>query len=478
MNRSEDTHRERANAHFADAPTVPGEDALDHPAQYPIRGESLSAPEGIALIVDPDAKARAEMRAILAGSRLQTLEAASAREAFARLSERGARIPQVILSAWVMPEMDGIEFCRALRRQPDLRGIHFILMTTLDNTLDVVRALDLGVDDFLVKPVNPSELRARLQLGLRLHSAQARTERLQTESDETAENLRRARDGLRQAHEKLDSQMREFAELQASFLPRRFPAMRGLAFAAFCRPCYDVGGDYYDAFYMPDGRLCVTIADVTGHGARAAVLMAMTRSLTRASSTHVRAGDGPRWLLTRINRWLCAQLVETSFVTMWMGVWDPVLKELRFSRAGHPPAILWRRGGQPELLSWAGSPPLGLSEFPAPPEEEAITLEPGDRLALYTDGWIESSNAEGKQLEMKGFMEMLLSTDGLDLESIPLHLNIALERHVANSAITDDISLLMIERLEEGAPDDMRLFDPSPANTPAPRRDRESDKDK
>ncbi len=108
--------------------------------------------------------------------------------------------------------------------------------------------------------------------------------------------LRETQERLRDALSRLDLQIREIAALQTSFLPTRFPPVGGLAFGALCRPCAEVAGDYYDVFTMHDGRVCITIADVTGHGARAAVLMAMTRSLTRAAAAMTAPHHGPGWI--------------------------------------------------------------------------------------------------------------------------------------------------------------------------------------
>lgn len=258
--------------------------------------------------------------------------------------------------------------------------------------------------------------------------------------------LRKTQERLREALARLDGQIHEIAELQASFLPARFPPAGGLTFAAFCRPCTEIGGDYYDVFLLPDGRLCVAIADVTGHGARAAVLMAMTRSLTRAAASQTTPEDGPAGILCRVNGWLCDQLSDCQFVTMWMGVWDSNTAELRYTRAGHPAGILVPPGREPAPLSGDGVAPLGIAAFKSPPPEDLLRLQPDDRLFLFTDGWTESTDASGNPLMVDGLIQALKETDGLALESVPLAMYYHLERFLANASLLDDVSLLILER--------------------------------
>jgi len=283
------------------------------------------------------------------------------------------------------------------------------------------------------------------ELATRLMVSEQESESHRRQAKASAERLAQLQERLGEAQARVDRQIREIAGLQESFLPARFPSSGGLSFAALCRPCAEIGGDYYDVFPMADDRVCIAMADVTGHGARAAVCMAMTRSLTRAAASFAGPGDGPGALLSRINTWLCEQLGEFQFVTMWLGLWDPEKSELHYARAGHPVGILVPVGLHPALLSDSGVPPLGLFPSQEPPPEDVLPLHIGDRLFLYTDGWTDSLNAEGNPLGVDGFMAAVEDTDGLALESVPLALYYQLERFLANAALLDDASLLILE---------------------------------
>lgn len=398
------------------------------------------------LLVDDCAWSREILQAYLHPLNTPVEEAGCGEEA---LEKARRHPPAVIISDWIMPQMDGLELCRAVRADPHLAPVHYLLITARKESKDLVEAFSAGVDDFLSKPVDANELRARVQVGLRLNRLYRELNQSRCQAEESAQNLRRTQKRLREAMDRLNDQIHEIAQLQASYLPLRFPPAGGLSFAAFFRSCSDVGGDYYDVFSLPDGRVGIAIADVTGHGARAAVCMAMTRSLLRAAASLATPADGPASLLLKINGWLREQLHIGQFVTMWLGVWNPDAGEIRYARAGHPQSILWRADSTPVNMASDGVPPLGLIDYPDPPDENTIQLYNQDRLVLYTDGWTESANTSGKMMGISGFLEALSAMEGLALENIPLALNFHLERFAANATINDDVSLLIIEHTGE-----------------------------
>ncbi len=395
---------------------------------------AVHSPEPGILVVDDSEWSRDLILRFLKGLRVPVESATSAEEA---LTKARANPPAVIISDWMMPGMDGLELCRAIRADRGLSTTHFLILTARSEQEDVVEAFRAGADDFLTKPVNDNELRARIRVGLRLHTLYRAVD---------AHRLQ-----LSQAHDRLDEQIKEIKTLQADFLPHQFPILGGLAFTAFCRPCIEVGGDYYDVFTLPDGRVCITMADVTGHGARAAVCMAMTRSLTRAAASQMTRNHDPAWMLQRLNSWLCDQLADSQFVTMWLGLWDPQTGRLQYSRAGHPSGILWPAEKDPILLEDPGVPPLGLFSYIQPPPVESLEIPPGCRFVLYTDGWSESFDPNGQIYDDAGFLASLKSAAGLSLEQIPEVLLRRLQEFVQGEPLDDDISLLIFERCNPSA---------------------------
>jgi sigma-B regulation protein RsbU (phosphoserine phosphatase) len=395
---------------------------------------AVHSPEPGVLVVDDSEWSRDLILKFLQGLRVPVESATSGEEA---LRKARAIQPALIISDWMMPGMDGLELCRAIRADRRLSTTHFLILTARSEQEDVVEAFRAGADDFLTKPVNDSELRARVRVGLRLHTLYRAVDSHRLE--------------LREAKDRLDEQINEIKTLQADFLPHQFPILGGLAFTAFCRPCTEVGGDYYDVFTLPDGRVCITMADVTGHGARAAVCMAMTRSLTRAAASQMARGHDPAWMLQRLNAWLCDQLADSQFVTMWFGLWNPETGQLHYSRAGHPSGILWPAGQDPILLEDPGVPPLGLFSYSQPPPVEALEIPPGCRFVLYTDGWSESFNPKQELYDDAGFLASLKTATGLSLEQVPEVLLRRLQEFVQGGSLDDDISLLIFERCNPSA---------------------------
>lgn len=245
-------------------------------------------------------------------------------------------------------------------------------------------------------------------------------------------------------------QLDQIAKVHARFLPHHYPRMSGLEFAAHCRPCADIGGDIYDAYQLPDGRIAITIADVAGHGAIAAVTMAAVRAVLRAQLLELPQDNGPAYALWKLATLLRADFEDDQFTTMWLGIWNPATETLSFACAAHPPAVIWRAGEQdPKFLGCENTFPLGIAGVdPVLPEERSIELSLGDRVFLYTDAWNESTSAEGEVLEHEGFLDFIGNAAGQPLKMANSILFMMLERHSANSMIRDDVSLMIFERVE------------------------------
>jgi len=185
----------------------------------------------------------------------------------------------------------------------------------------------------------------------------------------------------------LDRELKIVGEIQRSLLPETLPIVSGFDFAAYYETSSQAGGDYYDFFPLPDGKLGLLIADVSGHGSPAAVLMAITHALAHAQpGTQLAPGK----LLCHLNDHLCRTYTRNgTFITAFYAVLDPQRKCLTFSRAGqNPPRLL--RSGRILSLEDGGAIPLGLStdqDF----TEATLQLEKNDLLVLYTDGIVEAS---------------------------------------------------------------------------------------
>ena len=201
---------------------------------------------------------------------------------------------------------------------------------------------------------------------------------------------------LKQAYSLVERELQVVAGIQRSLLPKVTPTIPTLDIATFYETSKWAGGDYYDFFRLPEGKWGILIADVSGHGTPAAVLMAVTHSLAHG---HVGPHDPPSYLLDQVNRQLATLYTADTeaFVTAFYGVYDPATRLLTYSSAGHnPPRLMRCDRGVVESLDGARSLPLGILADEAF-ENTTLDLNPGDQLTFYTDGITEALDPDSNQ---------------------------------------------------------------------------------
>jgi sigma-B regulation protein RsbU (phosphoserine phosphatase) len=249
---------------------------------------------------------------------------------------------------------------------------------------------------------------------------------------------------VKEAYEAVDYELRTIADIQKSLLPEEVPQVPGLDVAVHYQTAKRAGGDYYDFFKLPDGGLGVLIADASGHGAPAAVLMAVAHSITHTRpEPPLRPGE----LLTHLNAHLTRRYTQLtgSFVTAFYAVFDPVNGTLAYASAGHTPPRLLRCSDKSRLLlNRAQRLPLGIK----PDEvyaEQSIPLLSGDQVVFFTDGVIEAVNPDG---EVFGSARIDEALAGCPPTSEQLLQNVleALTGFTAGTAAGDDRTLVVVKR--------------------------------
>jgi phosphoserine phosphatase RsbU/P len=248
---------------------------------------------------------------------------------------------------------------------------------------------------------------------------------------------------VKEAYAEVDQELQVVAGIQRSLLPTHAPHIPTLGVAAHYQTSRQAGGDYYDFFPLPDGRWGLLIADVSGHGTPAAVVMAVTHALAH---TYTGARDRPGLLLEHLNRELHRLHTSKtdSFVTAFHAIYDPKTRELVYSSAGHNPPRLKRcEDGTLALLDQAGGVPLGI----APGEAyDAAThqLKPGDQLVLYTDGITEAHDARGKMFGLAR-LDKVLENCAVGASDILRAVLGALDDFTAGQPAHDDRTLLVLK---------------------------------
>lgn len=337
--------------------------------------------------------------------------------------------PDLVLSDWMMPEMDGAELCSLLKQKYGSR-IYFIMLTARDKNEDKVGVLDLGADEYLVKPIDGQELMARLR-------AVERVMRLQSQ-------LRTSNEELTAANGRINKELQAISHIQRSLLPQSLPDVPGYKFAAHYQPSTECSGDFYDVVQLPDGRLGITIGDVSGHGAPAMVAMALVRMLFHLEAPYT---SDPATLLSTINNLMCEHLPTGQFVTMFYGLLEPETGVLHYSSAGHNrPLCVGARDSSDFFLEGCEGFPIKLIGPDLAYHSHRITLAPGQSLLLYTDGLTEAFNPDGEQFEEIGLRAAAVESINLPPDRKIHHIMGKLNEFRRERECDDDLSVLVVSR--------------------------------
>jgi sigma-B regulation protein RsbU (phosphoserine phosphatase) len=243
------------------------------------------------------------------------------------------------------------------------------------------------------------------------------------------------------AKAKLDEELRTAYTIQSRLLPAQLPSIEGYSFAGANKPCRTVSGDYYDLMVRPDGRIYFIMADVSGKGITAALVMA---SVATAFNIFTRTDPAPADLVRELNATLAPKTAPTKFVTMVVGVLDPATGRVDFTNAGHVAPLVISQRGVDQLTTT--DMVVGLFGF-AQYRNQTVTLEAGDSLVLFTDGVTEAENESEEQLGLDPIAELVSPLHGTPaarvLETIEDYVN----AFVAGAPAADDVTMFAVTRL-------------------------------
>jgi len=246
------------------------------------------------------------------------------------------------------------------------------------------------------------------------------------------QNARRFSDE-RDKRERLTREAEEARAIQQALLPRSSPLIPGFAVSGLTIPAGAIGGDWYDFIPLAEGRWGFVLADVSGKGMAAALLMSATRGMLRSLA---QTGSGPAEVLTRLNKLMVDDLPCGRFVTMVYAEFDPATRTVRIASAGHLPPLLAEPDGHRWIRTERGLP-LGIA--PCEFSETTITLGPQSRLAIYSDGITEAAIGSGEEY---GPERLLAQMNGPEvcLESLLADVR----RFVNGAGLRDDATLILV----------------------------------
>jgi sigma-B regulation protein RsbU (phosphoserine phosphatase) len=315
---------------------------------------------------------------------------------------------------------EGLELLTEIRNLDDTLPV--VAMTAWGNVELAVEAMRRGVGDFVLKPWDNSHMLSVI----RSQVAQGQTQRL-------------SRRLLAEFEEARQNEVTEACEVQRRLMPKEFPLLDGYKFSAATRPAHNLGGDYYDVFYRGGETIGLCIADVSGKGIPAALLMANLQATVQSAAAE---GQQPSQFAGRVNSAVRRNVSPERFVTLFYCLLDTYSQRLTYVNAGHNAPILLRASGQILRLE-SGGPVLGVFED-VEYQESTVAIEAGDRLVLFTDGISEAANDSGEEFGEERIITSLKKTGGLGAEEIRTAILNAVD-DFSGGYLEDDATIVALE---------------------------------
>lgn len=331
------------------------------------------------LIVEDNPASLEIMQVRLEASDYRVITATDGEEGLAKAQ---SSLPDLILLDLMMPKMDGLEVCRRLKNNDRLPFMPIIMVTAKTDTKDVIAGLEAGGDEYLTKPVDHGSLVARVKSMLR---------------------IKELHDTVIAQSTQLENQLKTASKIQTLFWPELPTPEGGIRTWAVSQPASYVGGDFYDAIILSDKSVLAYVADVSGKGVPAALIMA-------AVSTKIRAEASLQQNLNLILRAVNGSMYELAstegyFATVLLLKYWPRMRKIEMIRAGHINPVLVSPTGVREISGLKGVS-LGVMEE-VDYELAELVLEPGESLLLFSDGVSEAENASVEQFGYQRLIDQL-----------------------------------------------------------------------
>ena len=329
-----------------------------------------------------------------------------------------ANPPALIICDWMMPIANGIEVCRRLKADPELATTFFILLTARGELEDRIEGLNAGADEFLGKPIDMNELKARVRAGLRLYhlnqDLQAQTRLLEAELAEAAAYVRSI----------LPAELETPVEIDSRFIPSR-----------------QLGGDCFNYYWITPESLVIYLLDVSGHGLGAALPSVSILNWLRSHTASGVDYQQPHQVLQALNQTFPMNAQHQKYFTIWYGVYHHPQRELVYASAGHPPALLVAADGQLQSLKTPGLP-IGMFEEGGY-QSDRCSINPNSILYIFSDGIYDIKQPNGQTWGIEGFKQLLQQTQIQGLVGLDVMLD-RVHQHCGTNTFEDDLSLLQI----------------------------------
>ncbi|MEP2919627.1 MAG: SpoIIE family protein phosphatase [Sulfitobacter sp.] len=396
------------------------------------------------LVVDDSRLQRKLLTLALKHWGFDVAEAASGEEA---LEKAAAQRPDLVLSDWMMPGMSGLDLCRHFRKNDGDDYTYFILLTSKSEKEEVALGLDTGADDFLIKPVDNNELRARITAGGRLIEMQ----RSMAESNRV---LSETLGELQQLYDNIDSDLKEAKKLQQSLVRERFRALSVGDLSLMLRSSGHVGGDLVGFFEAGADHIGLYALDVSGHGISSALMTARLAGYLssaapdqnvalRKASNGLFVPRSPEEVVADLNDLVLDEMETEHYFTLLLAYVELKTGNMVLSQAGHPHPAIQRADGTIEQIGTGGFPVGLLSGIQF--DRFELCLDPGDRILILSDGVTECPRPEGDMLGEEGLAALMQELGNV---RGPAFLDAMIRRLIefnGSADFPDDVSAILFE---------------------------------
>ncbi|MCK9211122.1 MAG: response regulator [Ignavibacteriaceae bacterium] len=335
--------------------------------------------------------------------------------------------PDLILLDIMMPGIDGFEVCTRIKRNPELMDIPIIFLSSQTKTEYIVNGFKAGSVDYVIKPFNPAELLARVKTQIEIKKAQ-----------KAIINLNRE---LEAVNKKLEQELLHAAEYVKSLLPDNISSEQITTDWQYIPSSY-LGGDSFGFHWLDENNLAVYLLDVSGHGVNSALLSVSILNLIKTHSLVDADFNDPKSVLAALNSKFSIEENVLNFFTIWYGVINTTKKEIIYSSAGHPPAILLKELDQPVLLKGEGIWIGAVKDFLYKNHSFQITGE--NKLYVFSDGLFEITDGKENSFSYNDLLNIITSSafnGGNPLNKILSSLSSAND----NKKFEDDLAIMELK---------------------------------